>query len=99
MRLIKLTQVTVTMPDDLRPEQMQSMSKDELLAKQVVGDDVDFYLNVDRINALFPNEHPKVDGGSVVALDNSHPQMPPQLMIRESIEEVLGLLSNDKKQA
>ena len=97
MRLIKLTQVTVTMPDNLRPEQMQQMSKDELLAKQIIGDDVDFYLNVDRINALFPNDHPKVDSGCVLALDNSHPQMPPQLMIRESIEDVLGLLSDSKK--
>jgi hypothetical protein len=54
MKLTKLTQVVIKMPD-MPPEVMQGMSQDELMEAQEIGDDQPVYINPDFVLAVYPN--------------------------------------------
>lgn len=90
MKLIKLTQVVIKMPD-MPPEVMQGMSQDEIMDSQEIGEDQEVYLNPDFVLAVYPNQHPKVEGGAVITLQ-APAQMPPQIAVREDMEEVVRSL-------
>lgn len=90
MKLTKLTQVVIKMPD-MPPEVMQGMSQDELMEAQEIGDDQPVYINPDFVLAVYPNQHPKVEGGAVLTL-TAPPQMPPQIAVREDLDEVVKML-------
>ena len=90
MKLVELTQVVIKMPD-MPPEVMQGMSQDEIMEAQEVGDDQQVYINPDFVLAIYPNQHPKVDGGAVITLQ-APAQMPPQIAVRQSVEETVKAL-------
>ena len=90
MKLVKLTQVVIKMPD-MPPEVMQGMSQDELMDAQEIGDDQEVFVNPEYVLAVYPNQHPKVDGGAVLTLQ-APPQMPPQIAVRQTMEEVVSSL-------
>ena len=90
MKLTKLTQVVIKMPD-MPPEVMQGMSQDELMEAQEIGDDQPVYINPDFVLAVYPNQHPKVEGGAVLTLQ-APAQMPPQIAVREDLDEVIKML-------
>ena len=90
MKLVKLTQVVIKMPD-MPPEVMQGMSQDELMDAQEIGEDQEVFVNPEYVLAVYPNQHPKVDGGAVLTLQ-APPQMPPQIAVRQSMEEVVASL-------
>ena len=92
MKLTKLTQVVIKMPD-MPPEVMQGMSQDELMDSQEIGDDQDVWVNPEFVLAVYPNQHPKVEGGAVLTLQ-SPAQMPPQIAVREEVEDVVKSLEN-----
>ena len=90
MKLVKLTQVVIKMPD-MPPEVMQGMSQDELMDAQEIGDDQEVYVNPEYVLAVYPNQHPKVEGGAVLTLQ-APPQMPPQIAVRQDMSEVVESL-------
>ena len=89
MKLVELTQVVIKMPD-MPPEVMQGMSQDELMESQEIGEDQKVYVNPDYVLAVYPNQHPKVEGGAVLTLQ-APAQMPPQIAVREDMEDVVKL--------
>ena len=93
MKLVKLTQVVIKMPE-LPPEVMQGMSQEELMEQQEVGEDQEFWINPDSVIAVYPNKHPKVEEGSVITV-NTSPQMPPQIAVREELEDVIKMIADD----
>jgi hypothetical protein len=90
MKLVKLTQVVIKMPE-MPPEVMQGMTQEELMDQQEIGDDQDVLLNPDAVLAVYPNDHPKVKEGSVLTIQ-APPQMPPQIAVRQTVSEVEALL-------
>ena len=88
MKLVKLTQVVIKMPD-MPPEVMQGMSQDELMEAQEIGEAQDVYVNPEYVLAIYPNTHPKVDGGAVLTLQ-APAQMPPQIAVRQEVSEVVS---------
>ena len=90
MKLVELTQVVIKMPD-MPPEVMQGMSQDELMESQEIGEDQEVLLNPDCVLAVYPNDHPKVDGGSIITLQ-APPQMPPQMAVRQEVSELESIL-------
>tara|TARA_B100000131_G_scaffold277918_1_gene282066 strand:+ start:473 stop:748 length:276 start_codon:yes stop_codon:yes gene_type:complete len=90
MKLLKLTQVVIKMPD-MPPEVLQGMTQDEIMDQQEIGDDQDVLLNPEAIIAVYKNDHPKVEGGSVITM-KAPPQMPPQMAVRQSVEELENML-------
>ena len=93
MRLTKLTQVVIKMPD-MPPEVLQGMKQEEIMEAQEIGDDQDFYINPEAVIAVYPNEHPKVQSGAILTV-NVPPQMPPQIAVRESVEDVILMLKDN----
>ena len=93
MKLLKLTQIVIKMPE-MPPEVMQGMSQDELMDAQTIGDDQEFYVNPDAVVAVYQNEHPKIKEGSILTI-NSSPQMPPQIAVRQTVDEVVRLLTEN----
>jgi hypothetical protein len=91
MKLLKLTQIVIKMPE-MPPEVMQGMSQEELMDAQTIGPDQDFWINPDAVTAVYQNEHPKIDGGAILTI-NSSPQMPPQVAVRQSVTEVVEMLT------
>ena len=90
MKLVKLTQVVIKMPD-MPPEVMQGMTQEEVMDQQEIGDDQEVLLNPDCVLAVYPNDHPKVEGGSIITLQ-APPQMPPQMAVRQTVSEVEAVL-------
>ena len=70
---------------------MQGMSQDELMDAQEIGDDQEVYVNPEYVLAVYPNQHPKVEGGAVLTLQ-AQPQMPPQIAVRQDMSEVVESL-------
>lgn len=90
MKLLKLKQVVIKMPD-MPPEVLQGMTQEEIMDQQEIGEDQDVLLNPESIIAVYKNDHVKVDGGSVITI-SSPPQMPPQMAVRETVEEIQAML-------
>ena len=90
MKLVKLTQVVIKLPD-MPPEVMQGMTQEEIMDQQEIGDDQEVLLNSEHIIAVYKNEHPKVQEGSVITMQ-SPPQMPPQMAVRQTVEEIESML-------
>ena len=91
MKLLKLTQIVIKMPD-MPPEVMQGMSQEELMDAQTIGPDQDFYLNPEAVQAVYNNEHPKIQSGAILTI-NTSPTMPPQIAVRQTVEEVVKMLT------
>jgi|TARA_Y100001938_G_scaffold151189_1_gene247114 hypothetical protein len=92
MKLVKLTQVVIKMPD-MPPEVMQGMTQEELMDQQEIGEDQEVLLNPECVMAVYPNDHPKVEGGSIITIQ-APPQMPPQIAVRQEVSEVEQLLQD-----
>ena len=90
MKLLKLTQVVIKMPE-MPQEVMQGMTQEELMEQQEIGDDQEVLLNPEAIIAVYKNDHPKVKEGSVITIQ-APPQMPPQMAVRQTVSEIESLL-------
>ncbi len=91
MKLLKLRQVIIKMPE-MPPEVMQGMTQEEIMDQQEIGEDQDVLLNPEAIIAVYNNDHPKVQEGCVITV-KAPPQMPPQIAVRQSIDEFVSLIN------
>jgi len=76
---------------EMPPEVMQGMTQEELMDQQEIGDDQEVLINPDCVLVVYPNDHPKVKGGSILTLQ-APSQMPPQMAVRQTVDELEGLL-------
>ena len=63
-----------------------------MMAAQTIGPDQEFWINPDAVMAVYPNEHPKIQTGAILTV-NTSPSMPPQVAVRQTVEEVVKLLT------